>query len=196
MPLLVHQCIAVAAEVFGPSLRAAARDDSPCEVSRNASLRRPAPLLFPAPVIRGCYSCPPQTRLSLVAVDSTSCVTQIVEKRREALSAVMSEKTRPMSPVDRETPSQESPAAFGHLFTNLASLNTSLNLDGEPASTPAINNCSDHGTQELATVPIMSLPEGDMVVSVLSREDLPVRSTSAMSCTAAELSPSLANACN
>jgi hypothetical protein len=35
-----------------------------------------------------------------------------------------------------------------------------------------------------------------MVASVLSREDLPVRSTSALKCTAAELSPSLANACN
>jgi hypothetical protein len=196
MPLLVHQCMAVAAEMFGPSLRAAARDDSPCEFSPNASLRRPVPLLFPAPMMRRCHSCPPQTRLSPVAVDSTPRVTQIIEKRTETLSAVMSETKRPMSPVCRGTPSQESPAAFEHLFTNLASLNTSLNLDGEPASAPAINDCSDLGTQELVTVPIMSLSEDDMVTSVLSREALPLRSTSALSCTAAELSPNLAKACS
>jgi hypothetical protein len=77
VPLLVRQCMAVAAEMFAPNLRAIARDVPPREPPSNAFLQRPSSLRIATLTMRRCHSCPPRIRVPPVVIRATSHVTEV-----------------------------------------------------------------------------------------------------------------------
>jgi hypothetical protein len=186
MYLLVRQCMAVAAEMFAPSLRATARDVPPREPPSNAFLQRPSSLRIATLTMRRCHSCPPRIRVPPVVIRATSHVTEVDGVRNEPLSVVVSEETRPVTPPVREVWHRESPAAFGCLFTDLASLNASFNLDKESLSVSAMDTRIEPSTPSLAAAERTPLSQEDVNVSPPSQTNLHIHSTPALVSTVIE----------
>jgi hypothetical protein len=180
VPLLVRQCMAVAAEMFAPSLRAIARDVPPREPPSDAFLRRPSCLRIATLPMRRCHSCPPRIRVPPVVIRATSHVTEVDELRNEPLSVVLSQETRPATPPVTGVWRRESPAAFGCLFTDLASLNASFNLDKEPLSVSAMDTRIEPSTPSLAAAERTPLSQEDVNASSLVQTNPHIHSTPAL----------------
>jgi hypothetical protein len=106
--------------------------------------------------------------------------------RNEPLSVVVSEETRPVTPPVREVWHRESPAAFGCLFTDLASLNASFNLDKESLSVSAMDTRIEPSTPSLAAAERTPLSQEDVNVSSLAQTNPHIHSTPALVSTVME----------
>jgi hypothetical protein len=181
----MYRCMAATAEMFAPRLRAVARDIPFGEPRSSALPRRPSSLRIATLTMR-CLSCPPRICVPPVVIRATSLVTEVDGVRNEPLSVVVSEETRPATPPVREVWHRESPAAFGCLFTDLASLNTSFNLDKEPLSVSAMDARIEPSTPSVATAAHTPLSHDDVNVSAPSQTNPHVHSTPAVVSNAAE----------